>query len=302
MLEPNLSSLTASAAGEKPAADPSLPVADEAVLLLQLAAQLHLARGNREAWRQALLACRDWFGCAGILGQVADSPHLGPDELEALAGRLTHCAAHGNHCSDVERIKNGRCTALAPHLHIAAAAAREALQASVFDHLAPTWIVDRGGRVLDANAAATALSRSGERFRVIDGRFTVVAPDGAALWRRALAEGKEETRISWLDGDAGEASLRMKALADSDGIAVTLRLESPGAAELAPVFAARLHLTARQSELAAHLLAGLTLVDTARAMGISRHTANEHLAAILRRTGAADRKGLLVLLRQVAQR
>ena len=31
-------------------------------------------------------------------------------------------------------------------------------------------------------------------------------------------------------------------------------------------------------------------------MGISRHTANEHLAALLHRTGVADRKALVELL------
>jgi len=37
-------------------------------------------------------------------------------------------------------------------------------------------------------------------------------------------------------------------------------------------------------------------------MGISRHTANEHLAALEQRTGVPDRRGLLVILRRIAQR
>jgi hypothetical protein len=37
-------------------------------------------------------------------------------------------------------------------------------------------------------------------------------------------------------------------------------------------------------------------------MGITRHTANEHLSALLLQVDATDRKALLVLLRRVAQR
>lgn len=270
--------------------------------MLQLAARLHAARGNPDAWLDVLAACRDWFDCDGMLSLAADGPHLGPNELEALAGRLTHCATYGNNCGDDDQVKRARCAALAPHVHEAAIATRKALQAALFDQLPPTWIVDHGGYLREANAAAQALTRAGERFRAVDGYFAPVAPSGAVLLRRALAEGGVDTRVSWKESDGRETTLLLRALPDSAGVALTLLPEPRGSDEVALMLAAHLVLTARQSELAAHLLTGHTLADAARVMRISRHTANEHLVAILRRVGVPDRKTLLALLRRVARR
>ncbi len=110
---------------------------DDAVQLLQLAASLHAARGDSDAWRAALGACRDWFQCDGLLGLLADGNDFGSDELDALAGRVTHCANFGcGTCAELQAdvVKRSRCAALAPHLHEAAILSRKALQASVFDY------------------------------------------------------------------------------------------------------------------------------------------------------------------------
>ena len=146
-------------------AGPSPAAGDEVSQLLELAARLHSAHGNPDALRQVLAACRDWFDCPGILLLAADDPHLGPNELEALAGRLTHCASYGDNCGVSDPVKRRRCAALAPHLHEAAIATRKTLQAALFDRLPPTWIVDRGGRVRDANAAANCADSRGRALR-----------------------------------------------------------------------------------------------------------------------------------------
>ena len=302
-MTPASASSTPAAATTEPSTTGPAPVsADEVAQLLELAARLHSAHGNPDALRKALATCRDWFDCAGILVLAADEPHLGPNELEALAGRLTHCATYGDNCGVCDPVKRRRCAALAPHLHEVAIAARRTLQAALFDRLPPTWIVDRGGRMREANAAARALTRAGERFVAVDDCFAPVAPSGAALLRRALAEGNGDTRVSWKDRDGAETTLLLRVLPDSADMALTLLPEPPGSAELAPMLAEHLDLTARQSELAAHLLAGHTLADAARAMGISRHTANEHLVQIRRRAKVPDRKSLLSLLRRVVHR
>ena len=80
-------------------------------------------------------------------------------------------------------------------------------------------------------------------------------------------------------------------------VAVTLVPNAPSVAVPGPLLARHLDLTPRQSELAAYLVADHTLAGAARAMGISRPTANEHLAALSRQVGATDRKSLLALLR-----
>ena len=85
-------------------------------------------------------------------------------------------------------------------------------------------------------------------------------------------------------------------------VAVTLQPELSHSAEVAAVPALQFGPTTGQSELAARLEAGLSLLNAARAMGISRHTANEHQVALTRRAGAADRKALMALLQRALQR
>ena len=109
-------------------------------------------------------------------------------------------------------------------------------------------------------------------------------------------------RLPWKDLSGNELSFLLRAMPDSHHVSVTALLIAPSAVERAPLLAVQLGWTPRQSELAAHLPADQTLAGAARAMGISRHTANEHLAALPQRTGASDRKALLVMLRRVAQR
>ena len=294
---------------ELPATTPAAnsdPSADAAVQVLQLTARLHAAGGDPVAWRAALTACSKWLGCTGMLDYLpADRHRLEPDALAVLAGRVTHCAGYGTGACGGgldDPIRRARCAALASHLHEAAKAARNALQAMFFDQLPPIWILDRSGRVQDSNAPARAIATAEEPLAVADGLLAPAAPGGGARLQRTLADLDHETRFAWPDRDGRETTLLLRPLPADAGIAATLLPEPPGAGELAPLLAQRLELTLRQSVLAAHLLAGQTLSDAARAMGISRHTANEHLAGLLRRVGAQDRKALFVILRRAVAR
>ena len=274
--------------------------------MLRLTVRLHAARGDSLAWRTALADCRAWAQCPGALGEQAGNPQqvsIGADDLEALAGRITHCANYGvGACgSGVDEQKRRRCAALAPHLHEAAIAARHALQASLFDRWPPTWIVDRSARVREANGPAKALTHAADRFVIKGGCLTTVTPGATPSLPRALQQLTADARLSGIDGQ-GEFSLLLRPLADGASVAVTLQPEPPRAAEVAAVLALQFGLTTRQSELAAHLSAGLSLLDAARAMGISRHTANEHLVAVLRRAGATDRKALMTIFQRALQR
>lgn len=136
---------------------------DAASQLLHLAARLHAARGDPAAWKAVLADCRDWFGCDGVLKML---PRDGcrHDELETLAGRLTHCANYGGGCGGAQpenQLNRQRCAALASHLHLAAITDKMALKAMVFEHLLPTWLIDQNRRVHIANSAAQALSDPG---------------------------------------------------------------------------------------------------------------------------------------------
>jgi DNA-binding CsgD family transcriptional regulator len=133
---------------------------------------------------------------------------------------------------------------------------------------------------------------------VIDGLLEPTLAGGGARLRRRLSDLEHETRFSWPAPNGGETTLLLRPLPAAAGIVATL-LPGPHTVEqLAPLLAQRLKLTQRQSELAAHLINGLTLSDAARAMGVSRDTANQHLASLLQRVGASGRKALLVILRQ----
>ncbi|WP_296443778.1 helix-turn-helix transcriptional regulator [Rhodoferax sp. UBA5149] len=270
-------------------------------MLLQLAARLHTARANPDVWRETLLAFQDCTPCHGVLDLAPDAP-LGPDDLAALAGCLTHCANYGDECGDDASLNGALCAAFAAHMHTAAAAAHKTLQAGLFDQLPPTWIVDRNAQVREANTAAKALTQSGERVSLVGTRLELAGPGGARALLKALAKAGARTRLPWTDGNGRRVSFMLRALSDATHIAVTALLDAPDPMELALALAEQLRLTPRQSELAAHLLADQTLAGAARAMGISRHTANEHLAALEQRTGVPDRRGLLVVLRRVTQR
>lgn len=268
---------------------------------LQLAARLHAAGTDPAAWRLALKAISEWLGCTGLLALPCDDILFDADALELLAGRVSHCAVCGKcACSvgSVDPIRRARCAAFAPHLHEAAAEARNALHALFFDQLPPLWIVDRSGRLHDSNAPAKAVAAACQPLAVLDGLLTPNVPGGGARLRRALAEVVHETRFSWPDMLGGETTLLLRPLPAGAGLAVTLVPGPPLAGQLAALLVQRLKLTLRQSDLAAHLLTDKTLSDAARAMGISRHTANEHLEGLLQRTDAPDRSALLIILRR----
>lgn len=277
------------------------PAADAALPVLQLAARLHVAGRDPLAWRVVLKACSEWLGCTGVLALPSDDSPLDADVLELLAGRVSHCAVYGN-CAcgggPGDPVRRGRCAALAPHLHEAAAEARNALHALFFDQLPPIWIVDRSGRLHDSNAPAKAIAAAREPLALIDGLLTPNMLGGGARLRRALAEVDHETRFAWPDTLGGETTLLLRPLPAGAGIAVTLLPGPPTVEQLALLMVQRLKLTSRQSDLAAHLLTDKTLSHAARAMGISRHTANENLDRLLHRVGVSDRKALLISLRR----
>ncbi|MBB1074245.1 hypothetical protein HUU62_07425 [Rhodoferax sp. 4810] len=275
---------------------------DAALTLLQLAAQLHTAHADPQAWRDTLLAFRDYKRCHLAFERLSNMSHLGPDDLATLAGQLTHCATYSDACIGSNQQHRSHCAEFAVHMHMAALTARKTLQASVFEYLPPTWIIDGSGHVFEANAAAQALTHSGERFALIEGCLKPTSPSGAILLRRSLREAKEDTRVFWNEIDGSETTLLLRTLPDLGMVAATLQPARHGWVEVASMLAQHLGLTLRRSELGAHLLEGHTLAHAARIMGISRHTANEHLSALLLQAGAADRKSLLVLLRRVTQR
>jgi len=279
------------------------PSRDDAVQLLELAARLHAARGDSENWIAVLRDCRDWFGCIGALDLGTDGHLTGAGELEALAGRVTHCARYrGGTCGATDELKRARCAALAPHLHEAALAHRRALQAALFDGLPPTWILVNDARVQEANAPARALVLTSDHLSVNNGYLTPGIGGGVNKLRQALGDLSTERCFAWPGPDGAETVLLLRPLAGGATVAATLLAQNCSVTELARWLTNALHLSRRQGDLAARLLAGQALAEAARRMGISRHTANEHLAALLHRTGAENREALVARLLALVQR
>lgn len=279
---------------------------DDAVQLLNITARFHAARGDSVAWRTTLAACRDWFHCDGVLGKVvdSDSSDFGPDELDSLAGRVTHCATYGiGACAHepTNALKRLRCSALAPHLHEAANLARKDIQASVFNQLPATWILTRKGKIREANASARATTERADQFAAVEGYLSPVDAAGAKLLASTLPVVQTETPLTW-STPQGEVNLIMRPLPNSDHVSATLACAPLSAAQIARILQTKFGLHTRQSELAAQLVEGLSLTDAARVMGITRNTANDHLSALTHRLGVAGRKELVLMFRRATQR
>ena len=273
---------------------------DDALRLLQLAARLHTSRADPAAWRATLQTLPAHTQVRCTMELTPETPLRSPADLAAWAGRMTHCASYGDACGHGCSAQRPQCEAFAVLMHTAADAARKTLQAGLFEYLPPTWVVDQEAFVLECNVAAQELARTGERVNVVGQRLELVGAGGARALHTALSKVSSPTRLPWKDRDGKAVSYLLRALPESVHIAVTALLDAPDLNERATLLAQQLGLTPRQSELAAHLLEDKTVAGAARAMGISRHTANEHLAALQKRTGAAARNALMLLLRRIA--
>lgn len=85
-------------------------------------------------------------------------------------------------------------------------------------------------------------------------------------------------------------TLRAERLTDN-GIAVTIETSTP--AERREVFALAHGLSPREREVLGHLSTGAHSRSVARALVLSEHTVNDHVRAILAKTGSASRQVLL---------
>lgn len=85
-------------------------------------------------------------------------------------------------------------------------------------------------------------------------------------------------------------TLRAERLTD-DGIAVTIETSTP--AERREVFALAHGLSPREREVLGHLATGSDSRSVARALVLSEHTVNDHVRAVLGKTGSATRQVLV---------
>jgi DNA-binding CsgD family transcriptional regulator len=90
--------------------------------------------------------------------------------------------------------------------------------------------------------------------------------------------------------------LTLRAAVLDAGARVAIVLQRSRPAEVAPLLLAAHGLTARECEVAKHVLRGLSTEDISQVLSISRYTVQDHLKAIFDQTGVGSRKELAAQL------
>jgi DNA-binding CsgD family transcriptional regulator len=124
----------------------------------------------------------------------------------------------------------------------------------------------------------------------------LAAPVRAVAWRqRASQSGVAHVRIRASDGTW--LVLHASALRSADTVPRTVvTIEPARPPDVVSIVAAGLNLTARETEVLEHLLAGRSSVETGRQLYLSPHTVNDHVRHIFDKAGVHSRKELLAWL------
>lgn len=165
-------------------------------------------------------------------------------------------------------------------------------------HFHPLLIVDRQGRVLDANTAARADIHEGRIGLFSDGLLRLGARDCARRFQAALAETAKDTahwhRLVVRMSDGEWRLARIRALPDVDHVAL-VEIQPSAAdqdADISPL-AHAFALTGAETAVLSNLLDAQAPKEIARALGISSHTVRAHMRAIYAKLGVRARSGMM---------
>jgi DNA-binding CsgD family transcriptional regulator len=106
--------------------------------------------------------------------------------------------------------------------------------------------------------------------------------------RPADSTGPAATRVRTRAGQW----LTIRAAALDRGQRVAVVIERTSRAHVASLILAAHGLTARESEVAMHVLLGLSTGDVSEVLGISEYTVQDHMKSIFDKTGVSSRKEL----------
>ena len=231
--------------------------------------EVHHPQGLRDELRAVCRAGRSCWGGVSLLREPGQD--FTEDEASAVA-------ALGSVIADGLRLMLLR----------AAAAAAPPLSGPAVLVLGPDGSVEGG-----TTEALDALARVAEAHSEEAG---LVAPIQAVAWRqRSSRSGVAHVRIrsddgSWLMLHAGE-------LRSADGIERTvITVEPARPPDVVSIVAVGINLSARETEVLEHLIAGRSSVDIGRRLFISPYTVNDHVRHIFEKAGVHNRKELLAWL------
>lgn len=168
----------------------------------------------------------------------------------------------------------------------------QALAVTALTERAPAWLDALGGSVERLPAAvAIAVGRV-----LADAAAAPDVPDDsratAAPWSRAESQGPVTSRVPAVDG--GWVALHASSLRRGGGEAeVAVILQRADAEHLGPLLMRAHGLTARERDVTAAVLRGLSTIDIARSLGISPDTVQQHLSSIFAKTSTRSRRELV---------
>jgi DNA-binding CsgD family transcriptional regulator len=206
-----------------------------------------------------------------------------------------------------------RATALARRLHPTCIGV-DTLRGSLELTPSAVFLVDAGAHVLVMNAAAEALVRKANGIAVTrDRRLAASDPHTSDVLRRAIAEAARTTSSAGLSaGDAvslpraaegwplvalvSPLSQRYLGLAPTGVAAVVVSERESEPALDAGMLRRLFGLTQAEAAVAGELVAGRTLAQTSRRLGIRPETARTHLKRVFSKTGVSRQAELVRLL------
>lgn len=288
-----------------------MPQSKDSSEILQITAAIHRAAHDGLHWGKAFTALSKHVECASVCDVVQKTTDDGSppkDILASLARTIRLCAASGSGpCAHpkASRIR-ATCTALAEHFDIALLTIASPRSPRPFPSPAskaldtielPLIVCDNDLQLKHANRSGELEIESGHWLGLHEGRVAL-RPIGLAQTlgklvtslRTPSAPDRLHFPLSLSDGNTAELWLRrLLRGGDEPGLVLISIVPQRQAAKKVGKQEANestqnslnnLPITARQRDLAHHLLAGLNLTKAAEHMGISRATANGHLKGL----------------------
>lgn len=169
-------------------------------------------------------------------------------------------------------------------------------------------LLDRQGNVIDSNAAATAVLRSGDGLRIRAGRLAFTDPELDGRFDSLLTKGTKERRraddtmvVRVRRDKAGECRLVVSRVAEDKnerGIAFTVLIYAPdGPGELSVPLLEKLYgLTKAQAKVAAALFATRSAEGAAQRLELSLNTVRSHLKQIFNKCEVKSQGELMQML------
>ena len=266
--------------------------------LLRIVANLHAAALDAERWSDAWRAVCVFFSCPDIIGKSV----TGVMPIRPLFSHITYRTARARACV---RTANGACVIagdhsrfhacreILPHLETAIANNRKAIDTcdprlAVLDIVTfPVFVCSEARTLLYINAAGQR-ELDKQTWLCLEGACLVGANPLIESQIGAALAYRQSQRLLLLRNGDGAADLFCRQVVMENGETHwVLRLTGHTLENEADMgrLGAALGLTPRQIELAHFLIAGCTMTDAAKRMGIVRGSANSLLKYLFNATG-----------------